>query len=307
MMRGLEQNGYRVVGYDYRTNKNYKDDLSTLIKIEEPEYVFVLKGEILTPDLIRQFKQAGCITILWITMIAPVDYVASLIKGYEFVVTNVGYYVDYFKQRGVKNIKWVHQGFAPDFFDIHGSGFRHDGNYFSDVAMIGSMGDRIYRKRCELIIKLRKDNIDVKWWGPRLARQWRNFPYFLSGVHRAWMGREVYMKEFADVIRHTKIYLGQDADVTVPGKYLSNRVFAVLGCGGFYLGRRTPGVSSVFEVGRELDVFDSDDELSDKIHFYLENEDKRKEIAAEGQKKILNNFSYGQQMKKIFEWVNQNR
>jgi hypothetical protein len=304
MISGLEQIGYRVIGYDYRTHKNYRDDLATIVHIEKPEYVFVLKGEALSPELIRKFKQAGCITILWITMIAPEDYVASLIREYNFIITNVDFYVDYFKRRGVKYIKWIHQGFAPNFFDMQGPVLQSTENHYADVAMIGSMGDRIYRKRCELIIKLRKDDIDVKWWGPKLARQWRNLRYYWAGVHHAWMGKEVYMKEFADVIRNTKIYLGQDADVVVPGKYLSNRVFAVLGCGGFYLGRRTPGISSVFEVGKELEVFDSEDELTEKIHFYLKNEEKRKQIAVEGQKKVINNFSYGHQMKKIFEWIN---
>jgi len=114
------------------------------------------------------------------------------------------------------------------------------------------------------------------------------------------------MKNFADVIRHTKIFLGQDADiVNLPGKYLSNRVFAVLGCGGFYLGRRSPGLSSVFEVGKEVETFDSLDDLLEKIRFYLEHEDKRRQIALAGQNKVLHNYGYKQQMHKIFEWVNQ--
>ena len=62
-------------------------------------------------------------------------------------------------------------------------------------------------------------------------------------------------------IRHTKIFIGEDADIPISGKYLSNRSFAVMGCGGFYLCRRTPGVEYAFEIGKEIDVFDTDDEL----------------------------------------------
>ncbi|MFP4444682.1 MAG: glycosyltransferase [Desulfosudaceae bacterium] len=305
MIAGLEQNSYRVVAYDYRSHENHELDLTRILADEKPDYLFVLKGEKLSRELIHRFQQAGCVTILWITMIAPEEDVAALIQGYDFIVTNVEFYVDYFKQQGVKHITWIHQGFAPDFFGINRPGPAEVDHYYADVAMIGSMGDRIYRKRCHLLRRLRGNGIDIKWWGPRLARQWRNLDFYLTGVHKAWMGREVYMKNFADVIRHTKIFIGQDADVTVPGKYLSNRVFAVVGCGGFYLGRKNPGLSSVFTVGKELETFDSEAEAVDKIRFYLEHENERKKIALAGQQKVLNQYTYKHQIGKIFNWVNQ--
>lgn len=305
MISGIRQNGYKVIGYDYRTHSDYQNDLVEIVRKEKPHYIIVLKGEKISHDLTEKFKKAGCITILWLTMIAPEEHIATLISGYDFIISNVSYYVDYFKTRGVERIKWIHQGFAPEFFGIESPDSPPD-HYYTDVAMIGSMGDRIYRTRCELIIELQKKNINIKWWGPRLARQWRNLQFYLAGVQHAWMGREVYMEDFADVVRHIKIFLGQDADiVNTPGKYLSNRVFAVLGCGGFYIGRRTPGLCSVFEVGKELEAFDTFDELLEKIRYYLENEDKRRQIALAGQNKVLHNYTYKQQIHKIFEWVNQ--
>jgi hypothetical protein len=169
--------------------------------------------------------------------------------------------------------------------------------------MIGSMGAPIYRRRCELVMRLRRERIDVKWWGSRLSRQLKNWRYFLGGVHRVWAGREVYMREFADVIGGTKVFIGQDADLLSRGRYLSNRSLAVPGCGGFYLCRRTPGIEDAFRVGEEVAVFDTDDEMVEKVRYYLGNENERRRIALAGQRRVLADYTYETQIGKIFDWV----
>jgi spore maturation protein CgeB len=207
-------------------------------------------------------------------------------------------------EKGVKNVTWIHQGFSPEFFGVTDvSDMSAPSEYYADVAMIGSMGKPIYTKRSELVVRLRKEGIDIKWWGPRLARQMRNIRYFYGGVHRSWAGSEVYMKDFADVIRHTRIFVGQDADTPFRGKYLSNRSFAVIGCGGFYLCRRTSGIESIYDIGREMDVFETDDELIEKIHYYLNRGEERKRMALAGQRRVLTDYTYKKQMGKIFDWV----
>jgi len=306
----MEQLGYTVIGYDYRSNKNFEKDLLAIIHERRPDYFFTQKGEILRPELIKIAKKEGCITIFWCFDAVMGDWYVPLAKEHDFVCANVEYNVFCLKKKGIKNVKWIHQGFCPEFFGI--DPFRENRKeagetYYADVAMIGSMGKPIYTKRCQLAMRLRKEKIDIKWWGGRLARQPTNLRYFLGGIHRSWAGRQVYMLDFADVIRHIKIFIGQDADILVEeGKYLSNRGFAVLGCGGFYLCRRTAGVEHAFRIGTEIETFDSDEEMLEKVRYYLKNEDKRKKIAKAGQKKVLEHYTYKKQIAKIFDWVNAN-
>jgi spore maturation protein CgeB len=310
IMKGIEQAGLSVIGYDYRTNQNHEEDIFRILKGENPFYFFTQKGETLSPELINKIKDFGCVTIFWCLDVPISDWYVPVAKSHDFVLTNVEDHVDYLRKQGIRNVKWMHQGFAPEFFGIEFPGIELTSNYYADVAMIGSMGKAMegltYNKRCELVMRMLRENIDVKWWGHRLSIQLRNIRYFFGGVNRVWAGKDAYMKDFADVIRHTKIVLGEDADKPLTGRYLSNRSFAVMGCGGFYLCRRTPGVEYAFEIGKEVEVFDTDDEMIEKINFYLKNEEKRKQIALAGQKKVLDSYTYGQQMKKIFAWVNEN-
>jgi spore maturation protein CgeB len=304
MIAGMKQLGYEVIGYDYRTNENHETELAKIALEKKPDYIFILKGEKLSADLIRRFKELKCKTILWFTMVPIEDWMIHFAKAQDFVITNVEDHLDYFRQRGIKNIKWIHQGFSPEFFEIDTLETKNGGKCYADVAMIGSMGTPIYNKRCELVLFLKQNGIDIKWWGPHLSRDLKNIRYYLRGVHRLWAGSEVYMKDFADVIRHTKIFIGDDSDIPIKGKYLSNRSLAVVGCGGFYLCRRTRGIEYLFDFGSECDVFETKDEMLEKVRYYLDNEDERKRIALKGQQKILNNYTYKNQMKKIFDWVN---
>ncbi|HOD36084.1 MAG TPA: glycosyltransferase [Syntrophales bacterium] len=303
MMAGMEKLGLRVTGYDYRTRSAFEKEILDIVIREKPDYVFTLKGEKLSPALIESIKNSGSRTILWITTSLLEDWMVPFARSQDFVVTTVENQLTYFREKGVKNITWIHQGFDPEFFGIEPGKIGQEKTFYADVAMIGSMGYPIYKKRCELVMSLRRKDIDIKWWGPRLAREIRNIPYFLGGVQRAWAGKEVYMRDFADVIRHTRIFIGQESDIPVGERYMSNRVFAVLGCGGFYLCRRTQGVESQFEVGKELQVFDDEGDLLEKIGYYLNHEEERQQIALAGHRKVLSHYTYKHQMEKIFKWV----
>lgn len=301
---GMEQCGYTVIGYDYRSNKNFEAELLKIVGEKRPDYFFTQKGEILRPEFIRTIKDKGLTTIFWCFDAAMGEWYLPLAREHDFVLTNMEGHVFRLREEGIKHVKWVHQGFSPEFFGIDGKETMTEDPWYADVAMIGSMGTPIYKSRCELAIRLRKENIDIKWWGGRLARQPRNIRYFLGGIHRSWAGQEVYMHDFADVIRHTKIFVGEDADIPMRGRCLSNRSFAVMGCGGFYLCRRTPGVEYAFKVGKEIDVFDTADEMVEKVRYYLNEEDERKRIAVMGQRKVIETYSYKKQIEKIFDWVN---
>lgn len=301
IISALKKLGYNVIGFDYRTQDNHEAKLRTIIAEQRPHTVFTFKGEQIPPYLIEQFRNSGSQTILWYVDYPLDEWVVQLARVHDFVVTSCEYYIKYLSKRGVSRVSWIHQGFAPDFFGINGSFSDSVDRYYADVAMIGSMGNPQYKRRCDVLMKVKRHGINVKWWGPHLSHQLKNMRFFLSGIHRLWAGRQVHMKEFADIIRHTKIFLGEDANDIPLGTCLSNRPFAVMGCGGFYLCRRTPGIEYVFEIGTELDVYETDDEMLDKIQFYLRNKTVREKIARKGQLKVLSSYTYVQQVKKIMD------
>ncbi len=63
---------------------------------------------------------------------------------------------------------------------------------------------------------------------------------------------------------------------------LAQRIWDVLGCGGFLLSNYQPELEDYFEIGKDLEVYENYDELIEKIDYYLKNEDKRLEITSNG-------------------------
>ncbi len=96
--------------------------------------------------------------------------------------------------------------------------------------------------------------------------------------------------EMPKVFHYSKINLNITMHSIQSG--LSQRVWDVLGCGGFLLSNYQSEIPEYFTIGRDLDCFENIDELKEKIAFYLSHEDIRKEIAHNGLEKVQANHTY---------------
>lgn len=67
---------------------------------------------------------------------------------------------------------------------------------------------------------------------------------------------------------------------------LPQRIWDVLGCGGFLLTDAHDEIPEFLEVGRHLDVYGSPEEACDKVRYYLTHEDERAAIAAAGYEEV---------------------
>ncbi|MCI9066242.1 MAG: glycosyltransferase [Lachnospiraceae bacterium] len=73
---------------------------------------------------------------------------------------------------------------------------------------------------------------------------------------------------------------------------LSLRVWDVLGCGGFLMTNYQAELPEYFEIGKDLEAYESLSELSEKIRYYLSHEEDRLEIAIRGYEKAAKYHSY---------------
>ena len=80
---------------------------------------------------------------------------------------------------------------------------------------------------------------------------------------------------------------------------LNLRHFEITACGGFLLAYLTPELSSCFEIGEECDVFRDEAELLEKIHYYMEHAERRREIARAGQQRTLRNHCFSHRIRSL--------
>ncbi len=73
---------------------------------------------------------------------------------------------------------------------------------------------------------------------------------------------------------------------------LSLRIWDVLGCGGFLLTNYQAEIPDYFEIGKDLEVYESMDDLIHKVDYYLSHEAERMEIAINGYEKTAAHHTY---------------
>lgn len=78
------------------------------------------------------------------------------------------------------------------------------------------------------------------------------------------------------------------------------RIFDILGAGGFLITNYQEELSEYFEIGRDLVVYESEEDLLEKVAYYLQHEEERKEIAENGHRKVQQYHSYEVRLQEIF-------
>lgn len=107
----------------------------------------------------------------------------------------------------------------------------------------------------------------------------------------------VYNEKHSKIVSETKINLN-----FTDGDGVSNRVYKIMAAKGFLLSIPWNTMEEDFEVGVDLDIFETSSELKEKIKYYLEHGEERERIAQHGYEtaKGFDNLNYA---KKILEVI----
>ncbi|MCM1133986.1 MAG: glycosyltransferase [Clostridium sp.] len=73
---------------------------------------------------------------------------------------------------------------------------------------------------------------------------------------------------------------------------LSQRIWDILGCGGFLISNYQSEIPEYFTIGEDLECYENLNELKEKIAFYLAHDDIRNKIAQNGLKKTREQHTY---------------
>lgn len=109
-----------------------------------------------------------------------------------------------------------------------------------------------------------------------------------------------------EVTMNKIFYLSKiNLNITLPSieTGIPQRIFDIMGCGGFVLTNYQEDLEDLFTIGEDLDVFHDLDELKEKTAYYLQHENERIKIAMHGYQKVRKEYSYTNRMKHIIKIV----
>jgi spore maturation protein CgeB len=84
---------------------------------------------------------------------------------------------------------------------------------------------------------------------------------------------------------------------------IKGRTFEVPGSGGFLLTDRVPHLEDYFDLEREIGVFDSSDELVERVGWWLEHPAERAAVAEAGYRRVLAEHTYDHRFAEIFTTI----
>lgn len=148
-----------------------------------------------------------------------------------------------------------------------------------DITSVGTLDVNMYQKRIQAIKKIKeKFHAD----------------YQLS------FNKRVFLHDLAKAYGQSKLIINHTADTI---KSLNMRIFEGIGCGSLVLTDKVPKLDSIFEDGKHLVLFDSNQDLLDKIDYYLTHLDEAQVIASAGYQHLLHHHTYEHRAKTLLDWI----
>lgn len=108
------------------------------------------------------------------------------------------------------------------------------------------------------------------------------------------MGSAKTLTEMPKIFHASKINLNITMRPIETG--LSLRIWDILGCSGFLLTNYQAEIPEYFEIGKDLETYESMEELEQKVQYYLAHEEERIEIAINGYEKTAQYHTYEQRL-----------
>lgn len=261
----------------------------------EPDLLWVEKGLALEPGTLRALRarwpRACFVNYSPDDQFNPRNQSRQWLAGlslYDLHVTTKSFNVAELREAGARDVCHVAKGYSPEVHRPHEVTPALRARLGGDVGFVG--WPEAARERSMRF--LARNGVPVRVWGP--------WPRRKSGPNLRVEGRPLWADEYARALSATRINLGFLRRVNRDRH--TTRSVEIPACGGFLLAERTDEHLELFREGVEAEFFASDDELLEKVRWYLAHEEARARIAANGLRRCRESgYDYDHQLRVVLE------
>lgn len=295
-----------------------------LARRNKPDLLWAEKQEYLRPDTLETLRHLGVrllhytpdpyFTLSW----KRTKLMDAALPLFDYAVTSKRYELNEYR-RMCQQVIYMPLGYAEA---VHRPVVPGDiaarRAYSSDVAFLGGWEPR----RETLLNALACTDCNLKIWGYgwdhlvdgrwTLRRAYRL--RLLAGkdsfritknerIAAALQGGEVYGDAYAWALAGARINVGFLRHIC-PDQH-TTRTFEIPACGSMMIADRTDEHREFFEEGKEAEFFSSEEELVEKVRFYLKHETSREKVAYNGYQRCLNSgYSYRERLADVLTILN---
>lgn len=287
ILRGVQSLGHEcrlidVVGWSRYTGPLASHIVRRLTDAFDPHFLVLTRHAIEIGEAPLRRLLRGRTSVFWYFDLEPREKVVRLGALVDQMFVTYFGQIAVYRSAGLANVEFLPQGVDPE-RDAPAPFAPPD--VTCDVSFVGS-GESRYRDEV-LRAVARVSRMQIR--GPG----WRNAPTDLPVS-----GGPVHGTRLAQVIRGAAISLGASS---YPGQdqerfSASNRMWKILGCGGFYLGRHVDGIEIFATNGEHCAWYRSPAEAAESTRSYLAAPRERERIALAGRAHALAHHTYAQRL-----------
>lgn len=311
----LKQLGHQIYTYDFMGRlqivgkKSMNDELKKLIEEINPDYaLFVPYQNEFFPETISHINLYTTTIGYFFDDTWRIEYSKFWSKFYHYVTTSSVNGKSIWNIRGCANFIYSPFGCNHDVFK------NKNVEKIYDVTFVG--GYHTYR--AWVIRKLKKSGISVNVWG------------------NGWPNGELTQEQMVNVFNQSKINLNLSNNDSFDIRFILNlsrpileslrvlkktftsffkkdvkvlemvkaRHFEINACGSFQLTFYVEGLEEHFHIGKQIAIYQSIEDMVEKIKYFLNNENEREEIANNALLRSLKDHSLELRFKKLFDDIN---
>lgn len=329
----LLQNKWKVE--NIRALNENKDVLFTQIDSFQPDILWIENLDYIDNAWFSKVrKEIKSVKLIIAYHCAPYNKLTlEKLRNADFIITCTPGLKSKFENEGIKSYL-VYHGFDTDLLTRINP---ENTEPVKDLVFSGSLitGGSFHNSRIDLIEKIIADNIDLSLY-VTLEKKYKikakQLLYYLLEISKKLRlekltdrisvfgyGRS-YIKGYSakllesnnpprygidmyNLFNMSKIVL--NIHIGIAGEYAGNmRLFEVTGIGSCLLTDNKRNMSELFDVDKEVVVYDSPEDCINKIKWLLDNEEERIRIARAGQKKTLESHTVEARCKSIIDIIN---
>ncbi|MEK6889282.1 MAG: glycosyltransferase [Nanoarchaeota archaeon] len=270
--------------------KKMEEKFISIVEKEKPDFIFIdSRGNEITLDFLEKIKRISKKTkILSYTGDDDKDF--GTLKRYhalfmDCTFTAQPHYLNKYKKDGVKNVLSI--------IGVNTEAFKPiKTKKIYDVVFIGKAS----RERVKTIKFLVEKGVKVIVFGSL----WNNYPEF-KDICKG----HINSNEMPNVINQTKISIGLSKNKHGVAAF-KWRTFEIASCRAFSLVDYFEEYKKYFKINEEIVMFKDEEDLVEKINYYLKHEKEREKIAKNAYKRIIKDYDVYSEFKEIFKKIIEN-
>ena len=274
--------------------KRLNSRLVSLVSLVKPDLCLIAGGNRILPETLKKLKGQGIQCVLW-TVDAPREFrpILEAASFYDHIFCGGTEAQELFARAGFPKTHWLPFACDPDIHKPVETSPEEKTEWGSEVAFVGSF----YPNRAQVLEKI--TDFGLKVWGPG----WKTLPRD-STLKKRTRAQKLKPDEWIKILSSSKVNLAiHFQDGKIPCYQASPRVYETLACRSFLLVDEQRDVKSLFQDRKHLAFFKDSEDLREKIDYYLNHADERKEIAAHGYEEVIRKHTYMNRMEKMFSLI----